>query len=138
MQPPDHFERERAPSIEHLVHAVPTADEGNEVARLQPILIHMVLDRLHRVGKIHRIMLPLPRLHQRDKHVEAITLRCVALRDHQALDLFEDLAVITLALDWRNVHDFYLQTVCASIPSYCRCVPINRIYTGAPFADALT
>src|SRR5580692_6034746 len=110
MQSPDHFERQRAPSIEHLVHAVTTANEGNEVARLQPILIHMVLDRLH----------------QRDKHVEAITLGRVALRDHQALDLFEDVAVITLGLDWRDLHDYYLQTVCASISSYCRCVPMNR------------
>ena len=63
---------------------------------------------------------------QRDKHVEAIPLGRVALRAHQALDLFEDVAVITLGLDWRDVHDYYLQTVCASILSYCRCVPMNR------------
>src|ERR1700722_927351 len=100
MKSPDHFERERALSTQYLVHAVAIADEGNEVARLQPILIHMVLDRLDRVWKIHWIMLPLPRLHQGDERVEAITLRRVAFRDHQALDLFEDLAVIALALDW--------------------------------------
>src|SRR5439155_23774206 len=99
-----------------LVHAVTTADEGNEVARLQPILIHVVFNCLHRVWKIHMIMLALPRLHQRDKHVKAITLRGVALRDHKALDLFEDLAVIALALVWRNFHAT-LQTVFASIPS---------------------
>src|SRR6266481_8837607 len=67
----------------------------------------MVLDRLHRVWKVHWIMLPLPRLHQRNKHVESIALRRVTLRDHKALDLFEDLAVIALALDWRNFHDCY-------------------------------
>ena len=37
-------------------------------------------------------------------HVEAIALRGVARRDHQALDLFEDLAVITLVLDRRSGH----------------------------------
>src|SRR6516164_2027888 len=75
----------------------------------------MVLDRLHRVREVHWIMLPLPRLHQGNEHVEAIALRRVALCHHQALNLFEDLAVIALVLDWRNVHGLYLQTVCASI-----------------------
>jgi hypothetical protein len=37
---------------------------------------------------VFKIMLPLPRLHQRDKHVEAITFRRVAFSHHQALDLF--------------------------------------------------
>jgi hypothetical protein len=60
----------------------------------------MVLDRLHWIWKIHWIMLPLPRLHQRDKHIEAITHGRVALCDHQALDLFEGVAVVTLGLDW--------------------------------------
>lgn len=50
-----------------------------------------------------------------DKHVQAITLGRVAFRHHQALDLFEDFTVIARALDWQNVHDFYLQTACASV-----------------------
>ena len=52
MQSPNHFQRERAPAIENLVHPVAAADEGNEVARLKPVLVHMILDRLHRVRKI--------------------------------------------------------------------------------------
>jgi hypothetical protein len=34
------------------VHPIAAADEGNEVTRLKPVLIHMILDRLHRVRKI--------------------------------------------------------------------------------------
>jgi hypothetical protein len=45
-------------------------------------------------------MLALPSLHQRDQHVKAIALWRIALWHHQALDLFEDLAVIALVLDW--------------------------------------
>jgi len=60
MQSPYRFERERAPAIENLVHPIAAADEGNEVTRLKPVLIHMILDRLHRVWKIEPIMLPLP------------------------------------------------------------------------------
>ena len=47
MQSPYHFERERAPAIQNLVHPIAAADEGNEVTRLKPVLIHMILDRLH-------------------------------------------------------------------------------------------
>ena len=60
MQSPYHFERERAPAIQNLVHPIAAADEGNEVTRLKPVLIHMILDRLHGVWKIEPIMLPLP------------------------------------------------------------------------------
>jgi len=48
MQPPDHFERKRAPAIKYLVHPVAAADEGNEVAWLKPILVHMILNCLNR------------------------------------------------------------------------------------------
>ena len=80
MQSPDHFERERAPAIENLVHPVAAADEGNEVARSKPILVHMILDRLHRIRKIEPIMLPLPGFDQCHKHVEAIAIGRVARR----------------------------------------------------------
>jgi len=126
MQSPNHFERERASTIENLVHPVATSDEGNEIARLKPALVHMILDRLYRIRKIEPIMLPLPGFHQCDQHVEPIALGRVALRSHQALDLLEGAAVITLGLDWCDVHDSYLHTLCASILSYFRCVPMNR------------
>jgi len=105
MQSPYHFERERAPAIQNLVHPIAAADEGNEVTRLKPVLIHMILDRLHRVWKIEPIMPPLPGFDQCHKHVEAITLGRVTPRGHQALDLLESVAVIMPGLDWRDVHD---------------------------------
>ncbi len=96
MQSPNHFERERASTIENLVHPVATSDEGNEIARLKPALVHMILDRLYRIRKIEPIMLPLPGFHQCDQYVEPIALGRVAPRSHQALDLLEGAAVITL------------------------------------------
>ena len=67
-------------AVEHLVHAIAAADEGDEVARLKPISVHVILDRFHRVRKVERIMFPLARLDQRDQHVESIAFGGVALR----------------------------------------------------------
>ena len=79
MQSPDHLECKWPFAIEHFVHAISAADEGNEIPRLKSILAHMILDRLYGVGQIKRIMLTLPRLHQRNKYIKTITLAGVAL-----------------------------------------------------------
>ena len=86
MQAPDHLERKRPSAIEHFVHTIPTADERNEITWLKPILVHVILDRFHRVGEIKRIMLPLPGFYQGDEHIKPITPGSVAFRRHQALD----------------------------------------------------
>ena len=105
MQSPYRFERERAPAIENLVHPIAAADEGNEVTRLKPLLIHMILDRLHPGLEDRTDNAAAPRLRPIHKHVEAITLGRVTPRGHQALDLLESVAVIMPGLDWRDVHD---------------------------------
>jgi hypothetical protein len=74
MQPPYHFERQRAFTIEHLVHAIAAADEGNEIAGLKTALLHMIPDRLNGVGKVEWKALAFPGLHQRHEHVQAIPL----------------------------------------------------------------
>src|ERR1035437_7415978 len=127
MQSPDHLERQRPSAIEHFVHAISAADEGNEITRLEAVLFHMIFDRLHRVGEIERIMFPLPGLHQRDKQIKPVALGSIAFRRHKALDFLEDSAVITLGLDRCDVHGSTRQTVCASIASYWLCVPMNRM-----------
>jgi hypothetical protein len=127
MQSPDHLERKRPSAIEHFVHAVSAADEGNEITRPKPVLVHVIFDRFHRVGEIEWIMLPLPGFHQRDEYIKPVAPGTVAFRRHQALDFQKDSAVITLGLDWCDVHGFNLQTVCAFIASYWRCVPMNRM-----------
>ncbi len=72
VQSPDHTERQLAAAIEHFVNAVATADKRNEVARLQSALLHVIPNGLHRVRKIKPVMLALPRLNQRNQHVEPI------------------------------------------------------------------
>src|SRR5713226_1387288 len=104
MQPPDHLERQRALAIEHFVHAIATADKGNEIAWLKAALFHVIPDRLDRIRKIEWEALALPGLHQRDEHVQAITLGRVAPGPHESLDLLEDTAVISLGLDGYDLH----------------------------------
>ena len=108
------------------MHAISAADERNEIPRLKSILAHMILDRLYGVGQIKRIMLTLPRLHQRNKYIKTITLAGVALGGHQAFDFLERSAVITLGFDRHDIHNCP-HTVSASIASYSRCVPMNRM-----------
>ena len=107
--------------------AVAAANEGDEVARLKAILVHVIFDRLHRVWQVERIMFAFPCLDQRDQHIESIAFRGVALRRHEALDFLEDATVIALGFDWCDFHGTTLQTVCASIASYWWCVPMKRM-----------
>jgi hypothetical protein len=88
VQSPDHLQRQRAPTVEHLVDAIAAADEGNKVAWLQSVLVHVVFDRLHRVRRVDRVVPAFPRLDQSYQHVEVIALWLAALRRHQAFDLF--------------------------------------------------
>jgi hypothetical protein len=62
LQPPDHLEGQRALAIEHLMHAIAAADEGNQIARLKPALLHLISDRLNRIGKVERTNVCVPRL----------------------------------------------------------------------------
>src|ERR1700686_4601176 len=55
MQSPDHLERKWPSAIEHFVHTVSAADEGNEIAGPKPVLVHVIFDSFHRVGEIERI-----------------------------------------------------------------------------------
>jgi hypothetical protein len=82
----NHLECQRSPTVEYLMDAVATADEGNEIARLKSLLVHMVFDCLNWVGKPEWIVLALPCLDQCHQHIEAIALRRAALRPHQALN----------------------------------------------------
>jgi hypothetical protein len=109
------------------VHAVATADEGNEVTWRKAILVHVIFDRLHRVRQVERIMFALPCLDQRDQHIESIAFGRVALRHHEALDFLENATVIALGFDRCDFHGTTLQTVCASIASYWWCVPMKRM-----------
>ena len=77
MQSSNHVEGQFAAAVQHLMHAVAAADKGNEIARLKPILIHVILDRFHRVRQIERVMLLFESLDQRYQHVEPIAFRRV-------------------------------------------------------------
>ena len=67
--------------------AVTTTDEGNKIARLKPLLVHMVFDCLNWIGKTEWIVLVFPGLDQRHQHIEAIAFRSAAFRRHQALNV---------------------------------------------------
>ena len=67
--------------------AVTTTDEGNKIARLKSLLVHMVFDYLNWVGKTEWVVLAFPGLDQRHQYIEAIAFRRAAFRRHQALNV---------------------------------------------------
>src|ERR1041384_1201895 len=107
MQLPDHFQGQRTASVEHLIHTIAAADEWNEIAWLETLLVHMEFDRLDWIGKIQGIVLLLPGLDQRDQDVETIPLGSVALRGHQSFDFLEGTTIAAMVSDW-----FYFHGVC--------------------------
>ena len=60
--------------------AVTTTDEGNKIARLKSLLVHMVFDCLNWVGKTERVVLAFPCLDQRHQYIQAIALRRAIFR----------------------------------------------------------
>src|SRR5882672_11040243 len=97
------------------MHTIAAADEGNEIGGLKSALFHMILDRLNRVGKVERIMLALPSLHQCHEHIQTIPFGGISLGPHQSLDLLEDASVIPLRLDWCDLHVQALYSLCVGL-----------------------
>jgi hypothetical protein len=135
VQTPDHFERQRTPAVEYLVHAIAAADERDEVARLKPILLHVIFDRFYRIWKVEWIMFPLPGLDQRSQNIKSIAFGGVAFRHHQALDFLEDAAVIALSFDRFDVHDFAVSLTCERTTSDLR-LAINNARNSARMAPS--
>jgi len=104
VQSSNHVERELAPAIQHLVHTIPAADKGNKVARLQPILLHVVSNGFYRVRQIERIVVPLPCLHQCDQYIKPIALGRIPPGIHQSFDLPESAAIIAMGFDRCDIH----------------------------------
>jgi hypothetical protein len=73
------------------------------------------------------IMLQLPRFDERDKYIQAIALGRVTLRGHETLDIFEGVTVVTLALDWQDVHEDCLKRFARRSPwrGHIRAGPIK-------------
>ena len=100
----NHIERQLAPAIEHFVNAIAAADKGNEIARLQSTLLHVVSDRLHRVRQIEPVMLAFPCFDQRNQYIEPIALGRIAPGIHQSLNLLENAAIVAVGFDRRDIH----------------------------------
>ena len=62
VQPPNHFECQRPPAIQYFMYTIATADEGNEIARLKSVLVHVIFDRLHWIWEIKWIVVAFPGL----------------------------------------------------------------------------
>ena len=60
MQSPNHLQRQRAPTVEHFVYSIAAANERDEVARLKPILVHVILYRLKQdpAGRLDSVGVP--------------------------------------------------------------------------------
>ncbi len=83
MQPPDHADRQAAFPIQHLCNARPRADERLQIPAREVLLLHPELDRLDRIGRIHRVVLGLIGIDQGCQYVEPVAIRRAAFRAAQ-------------------------------------------------------
>lgn len=100
----DHGQAQRALAVEHFRNPAAAADEGFQRLAIQAERLHAVADRLNRVRFLNGVVLFLPRLYERGKHVEVIAFRGVWLRVHQAVDGGQRRLVVVFGSDRFNVH----------------------------------
>jgi hypothetical protein len=93
MQASDHANRQAALAVQNLRNARSRSDERFQVLTREALLLHAGLDRVDRIGRLHRIMLGLIGIDQRCEHIETVALRRAALRTPKTLDIRQGLLV---------------------------------------------
>jgi len=74
VQAPDHLQRECTLALHHLVHAAAAAHHPDRCPRVESLLLEPKSNRVNRVGRVDREMLPLLHFDQRREHVQPIAL----------------------------------------------------------------
>src|SRR5439155_11653628 len=76
------------------------SDQRFQVLSRKTLLLHAELDRLDRIGRIHRVVLRLVGVNQRRQHVESVALGRSAFRAPQTLDIGKSPLVVRLGSNW--------------------------------------
>ncbi len=123
------FERlilgERTTTAQHFGGARTRSEHQGQVGLRETALLHAVADRLQGIRQADGSSPALVVLDQARQHIELLTHRSARFRVDVALDLSQCPVVISLGLDWLNVHD----TVVAFILSYLVEIPPSLIVT---------
>ena len=104
VQLPNHVDRERAASIENLSDASTTAQKRFEIPTSQPTALHVVAQGVDWIRRLNRLVLRLVTVDESREDFKPVTGGCAWPGIHQTLNLFERGAVISLRLDWANLH----------------------------------
>src|SRR6266481_2401960 len=80
MQATDHRDREPALSVQDLGDPSARADDLFQILSREPLLLHTELDRLDRIGRVHRVVLRLVRIDEGREHIQPIAFRSIRLR----------------------------------------------------------
>ena len=79
MQATDHRDREPALSVQDLGDPSARADDLFQILSREPLLLHTELDRLDRIGRVHRVVLRLVRIDEGREHIQPIAFRSICL-----------------------------------------------------------
>ena len=118
MKTPGHFHRQRTLPVQHFVDPATPTDDRHQIFGEKTHLLHAKLDRLDRIGKIEREMLPFIRLDQRDEDVEPLPLPRLRGGVHQCLDFLKRPSIVRLGPDGQDFHGLPFHTACTSIVPY--------------------
>ena len=116
MQGTRHGHGDAALAGEHFRNLGPAADERDEVARAEPLLIHTELDGLDGTGIAERIAPGLIQRNEVNEHVELFTLRAADGGIHEGINARKRGLVVRFGADGGDVGHGY--TSSASMRSY--------------------
>ncbi len=120
----NHLYRQGSTTVEDFGYPSPATDQGLEISSGEAPTLHVVKQRIDGIRRINRFMLRFEALDQHRQDIEAVSRRCPRLGLHESFDLLQHRSMVSLRLDWSNLHD-QPQTVLTSTRSYARCVPTN-------------
>ena len=119
-----HRHRDRPPAGQDLRDLRTAPDEWDQVAPLQPRLLHAKLDGGHRVGISHRLAPALIQFDEVGQHVELPAIRRFRFRVHDLVDPGERGLVVGFGPNRPDVG--HRHTSSTFTASYSACVPMNR------------
>jgi hypothetical protein len=102
--PSHHRQRQPALAVHHLRHPRPAPNHRLQILPRQPLLLHPKFNRRDRIGRIHRKVLFLIRIHQRRKHIEFVAFNASGPRSHQLLDPLDRGNMVSPRLNWLNLN----------------------------------
>jgi hypothetical protein len=124
MQFSDHLDRQRPAPIQDLGHASSATEVGFQISSRQPAAVHVIEQGIDRIGWLDWFVQRLVALDERREDLHPVPGSGARFGVHETLNFLQRGSMITLGLDWANLHG-QSHTLVTSMRSYAWCDPTN-------------